>query len=60
MTPAADLELLRTLARRHGFTWSEAMLQALAPQLEWALEALAALERIDPGPEDPAVQYRLE
>lgn len=60
MTTAADLELLRALGRCHGFTWSETTLQALASQLDRAREALAALERTDPGPEDPAVQYRLE
>lgn len=60
MTSAADLDLLRALGRRHGFAWSEATLQALRPHLERALEALTALERTDPGPVDPAIQYRLE
>jgi hypothetical protein len=57
---APDPPTLRALGRRYGLEWSEAELEALRPGLERAAEALAALERIDLGPTDPAVSYRVD
>lgn len=58
--PPLDPPTLRALGRRWGFDWTDAELEALRPALERALAVLAGLDRLDPGPADPATQYRIE
>ena len=54
---AIDLETLRRGAQLAGFTWSDAELEELRPQVETMLRMLRVLETITADAE-PAMQYR--
>jgi hypothetical protein len=52
-----DLDTLRRGAQVAGFTWSDAELEAIRPQVEAALRLLRALEAISVDAE-PTTHYR--
>jgi hypothetical protein len=52
-----DLDTLRRGAQAAGFTWSDAELEAIRPQVEAALRLLRALEAI-PVDAEPTTHYR--
>ena len=52
-----DLDILRRGAQVAGFTWSDAELEAIRPQVEAALRLLRALEAI-PVDAEPPTHYR--
>lgn len=54
---AIDLETLRQGARLAGFTWTDAELEEIRPQVEATLRMLRALEAVTADAE-PAMQYR--
>jgi Asp-tRNA(Asn)/Glu-tRNA(Gln) amidotransferase C subunit len=53
-----DLETLRRGARLAGFTWSDAELEEIRPQVEAMLRSLRALEAVPLGATEPAIYYR--
>lgn len=53
-----DLETLRRGARLAGFTWSDAELEELQPQVEAMLRLLGALDAVPLGDTEPATHYR--
>jgi hypothetical protein len=53
------LDTLRTIARRHGFEWSDAELGALRPDAEASLALLETLRALPLGAADPTTQYRM-
>jgi hypothetical protein len=57
--PTLTIDSLRTLARLHGFDWTDAELEALGPGAEVALAALETLRAVDLGGADPTTQYRM-
>jgi hypothetical protein len=58
MTPdSIDLDTLRRGARLAGFSWSDAELEDIRPQVEAALCLLRALEQI-PVDAEPTTYYR--
>jgi hypothetical protein len=52
-----DLETLRQGARLAGFTWTDAELEEIRPQVEATLKMLRALDAVAMETE-PAMQYR--
>lgn len=54
---AIDLDTLRAGARLGGFSWSDAELEAIRPQVEAALRLLRALEAM-PVDAEPTTHYR--
>lgn len=53
------VEALRNMARLQGYSWSDAEIEAILPQVARGLalvEKLGALSSSDP---EPAIQYRL-
>jgi Asp-tRNA(Asn)/Glu-tRNA(Gln) amidotransferase C subunit len=52
-----DLDTIRQGARLAGFTWSDADLEAIRPQVEAALRLIRALEAI-PADAEPTTHYR--
>lgn len=56
-SPAIDLDTLRAGARLAGFSWTDAELEAIRPQVEAALRLLRALEAI-PVDAEPTTYYR--
>ena len=58
MTPdSIDLDTLRRGARLAGYSWSDAELEDIRPQVEAALRLLRALEQI-PVDAEPTTYYR--
>jgi Asp-tRNA(Asn)/Glu-tRNA(Gln) amidotransferase C subunit len=53
-----DLETLRRGAQLAGFTWTDAELEEIRPQVESALRLLRALESPDLAGREPSVVYR--
>ena len=53
------VDSLRTLARLHGFDWTDAELEALRPAAGAALAMLEKLRALPLGSADPTVQYRV-
>ena len=53
-----DLETLRAGARLAGFTWSDAELEEIRPQVQAALRILRALDSADLSSTEPATHYR--
>jgi hypothetical protein len=53
-----DLDTLRRGAQLAGFTWTDAELEDIRPQVESALRLLRALESPDLGGREPSVVYR--
>lgn len=53
-----DLDTLRRDARLAGFTWSDAELEEIRPQVEAALRVLRALEAVPVGTAEPTTHYR--
>jgi hypothetical protein len=53
------LDAIRTLARLHGFEWTDAEIEAIRPAAEASLAMLARLRAIDLGPADPTTQFRI-
>jgi hypothetical protein len=56
---APDLDMLRALARRAGFEWTDAELEELRALAPGARALLAQLDALPPSPRDPAVQFRV-
>jgi hypothetical protein len=57
MDTAHDLASLREAARRAGFHWSDAELEAMLPALEDTRASLAALEALDLDGVEAATRY---
>ena len=55
---ASDLETLRCGARLAGFTWSDAELQEIRPQVIAGTRALQSLEAAPVGDIEPTTHYR--
>ena len=55
---ASDLETLRCGARLAGFTWSDAELQEIRPQVMAGNRVLQALEAAPIGDIEPTMHYR--
>jgi hypothetical protein len=55
---ALDLETLRRGARLAGFTWSDAELEEIRPQVVAGTRVLQALEAAPVDGVEPATQYR--
>jgi Asp-tRNA(Asn)/Glu-tRNA(Gln) amidotransferase C subunit len=55
---AIDLETLRCGARLAGFTWTDAELEAIRPQVEATLRMMRALEAVPVGDLEPTTHYR--
>ena len=53
-----DLDTLRCGARLAGFTWTDAELEAIRPQVETTLRLLRVLEAIPVGDAEPTTHYR--
>jgi Asp-tRNA(Asn)/Glu-tRNA(Gln) amidotransferase C subunit len=53
-----DLDTLRRGAQLAGFTWSDAELEEIRPQVEAALRMLRTLETVDVGSTEPTTYYR--
>ncbi|MBI2218331.1 MAG: hypothetical protein HYU51_13650 [Candidatus Rokubacteria bacterium] len=53
------IDTLGTLARLHGFDWTDTELEALRPGAEVAHAALETLRALDLGSADPTTQYRM-
>jgi Asp-tRNA(Asn)/Glu-tRNA(Gln) amidotransferase C subunit len=53
-----DLETLRRGARLAGFTWSDAELEEIRPQVEATLRMLRALDTVAVGDAEPTTLYR--
>lgn len=53
-----DLDTLRRGAQLAGFTWTDAELTEIRPQVEAALRALRLLETADLGGAEPTTLYR--
>jgi Asp-tRNA(Asn)/Glu-tRNA(Gln) amidotransferase C subunit len=53
-----DLDTLRRGARLAGFTWSDAELEEIRPQVEATLRVLRTLETADLGGAEPTTHYR--
>jgi hypothetical protein len=53
-----DLDTLRRGAWLAGFSWSDAELEEIRPQVEAMLRTLRALEAIDLGGSEPTTLYR--
>jgi hypothetical protein len=53
------VDMLRSLARVHGFAWGDAECDAMRPAAEAALAMLATLRSLDLGSTDPTTQYRI-
>lgn len=53
------IDTLRTLARAHGFEWTDAELEALRPAADAALAMLETLRSLPLGRADPTTQYRI-
>ena len=53
-----DLDTLRHGARLAGFTWTDAELEELRPQVEAMLALLRALDAVPLGEAEPTTQYR--
>ena len=53
-----DLETLRRGARLAGFTWSDAELEEIRPQVETTLRLMRALEAAPVGDVEPTTHYR--
>jgi Asp-tRNA(Asn)/Glu-tRNA(Gln) amidotransferase C subunit len=53
-----DLDTLRRGAQLAGFTWTDAELEEIRPQVESVLRLLRALESPDLGGREPSVVYR--
>lgn len=52
-------ETIRTLARLHGFEWTDAEIESMLPLASACLAMLARLRDVELGPADPTVQYRM-
>ena len=57
--PNLTVETLRTLARVHGFDWTDDELEALRPAADAALAMLETLRALPLGSADPTTQYRI-
>lgn len=57
-TEPMDLDTLRRGAQLAGFSWSDAELEAIRPQVEATLRLLRALEAVPVGGAEPTTQYR--
>jgi hypothetical protein len=55
---ASDLEILRGGARLAGFTWSDAELQEIRPQVMAGMRVLQSLEAAPVGDTEPTTHYR--
>ena len=55
---ASDLETLRCGARLAGFTWSDAELQEIRPQVMAGMRVLQSLEAAPVGDIEPTTHYR--
>jgi Asp-tRNA(Asn)/Glu-tRNA(Gln) amidotransferase C subunit len=53
-----DIETLRRGAWLAGFTWSDAELEQLRPQVEAMLRLLGALDAVPLGDAEPTTHYR--
>ena len=53
------IETIRTLARLHGFAWTDAEIEPMLPLAGACLAMLARLREVELGPADPTVQYRM-
>jgi hypothetical protein len=53
-----DLDTLRRGARLAGFTWTDAELEEIRPQVEATLRLMRALEAIPVADAEPATLYR--
>jgi hypothetical protein len=53
-----NLETLRAGAWLAGFTWSDAELEEIRPQVEAALRVLRTLDSTDLSSTEPATHYR--
>ena len=58
MTPLTA-DAIRTLARLHGFEWTDAEIEAIRPAAEASLAMLARLRAVDLGTADPTIQFRI-
>ena len=58
MNDPIDLETLRRGARLAGFTWSDAELEEIRPQVEATLRMLRALDTVAVGDAEPTTLYR--
>lgn len=56
---APSLDELRRLARRAGFEWPDAELEALRPLFERSVALLRSLDDVELGDVEPTVQYRI-
>jgi hypothetical protein len=57
MDTAYDLASLRAAARRAGFPWTDAELQAILPAVEATRALLAALDTLDLDAVEAATRY---
>jgi Asp-tRNA(Asn)/Glu-tRNA(Gln) amidotransferase C subunit len=57
-TDPIDLDTLRHGARLAGFTWTDAELEEIRPQVEGVLRLLRALEAVPIGDLEPTTHYR--
>jgi Asp-tRNA(Asn)/Glu-tRNA(Gln) amidotransferase C subunit len=53
-----DLGTLRAGARLAGFSWTDAELEEIRPQVEAALRLLRVLEAVPVGDAEPTTHYR--
>ncbi len=54
-----DVDTIRTLARRSGFEWTDAEIEAIRGAAEASCAMLARLRALDLGSADPTTQFRI-
>ena len=53
------VDAIRALARRHGFEWTDAEIEAIRPVAEASVALLERLRTLDLGAADPTTQFRI-